>query len=52
MSGERRSGYRTVRRVRALEHVLLPDLDRDLYEIETSLEELEQEEATWMRLGR
>jgi len=29
-----------VRRVRALEHVLLPELDRDLYEIETSLEEL------------
>jgi hypothetical protein len=31
--------------------VLLPELDRTLYDIETRLEELEQEDAIWMRSG-
>jgi V/A-type H+-transporting ATPase subunit D len=43
---------RAVRRARALQDVLLPELDRDVYEIETRLEELEQEDAIWMRRGR
>jgi hypothetical protein len=34
---------------RALQDVLLPELDRDVYEIETRLEELEQEDAIWIR---
>ena len=38
-----------MRRARALQDVLLPELDRTLYEIETRLEELEQEDAIWMR---
>jgi V/A-type H+-transporting ATPase subunit D len=33
---------RAVRRARALQDVLLPEIDRDVYEIETRLEELEQ----------
>jgi V/A-type H+-transporting ATPase subunit D len=40
---------RSVRRARALQDVLLPELDRSVYEIETRLEELEQEDAIWMR---
>jgi V/A-type H+/Na+-transporting ATPase subunit D len=40
---------RTVRRVRALQDVLLPEVDRSIYEIETSLEELERDEAVWLR---
>jgi V/A-type H+-transporting ATPase subunit D len=40
---------RTVRRVRALQDVLLPEIDRGIYEIETSLEELERDEAVWLR---
>ena len=40
---------RTVRRVRALQDVLLPEVDRDIAEIETSLEELERDEAVWLR---
>lgn len=40
---------RSVRRARALQDVLLPELDRDLNDIEGRLEELEQEEAIWMR---
>jgi V/A-type H+-transporting ATPase subunit D len=40
---------RSVRRVRALQDVLLPEVDRTIYEIETSLEELEREEAVWLR---
>lgn len=40
---------RAVRRVRALQDVLLPEVDRDIYEIETSLEELERDEAVWLR---
>ena len=42
---------RTVRRARALNDVLLPELDRSVYDIETRLEELEQEDAIWMRRG-
>lgn len=42
---------RTVRRVRALENVLLPEIDRTLYDVETNLEELEQDEALWTRFG-
>jgi len=40
---------RAVRRARALQDVLLPELDRSIAEIETRLEELEQEDAIWMR---
>jgi V/A-type H+/Na+-transporting ATPase subunit D len=42
---------RSVRRARALQDVLLPECDRTLVEIETRLEELEQEDAIWMRRG-
>jgi V/A-type H+-transporting ATPase subunit D len=40
---------RTVRRVRALQDVLLPEIEHTLLEIETSLEELEQDEAAVLR---
>lgn len=40
---------RTVRRVRALQDVLLPEIEQTLHEIETSLEELEQDEAGFLR---
>jgi V/A-type H+-transporting ATPase subunit D len=43
---------RAVRRARALQDVLLPELDHTLYDIETRLEELEQEDAIWMRHGK
>jgi V/A-type H+-transporting ATPase subunit D len=43
---------RAVRRARALQDVLLPELDHTLYDIETRLEELEQEDAIWMRQGK
>lgn len=43
---------RTVRRTRALQDVLIPEIGGTLYELETRLEELEQEEALWMRLNR
>jgi V/A-type H+-transporting ATPase subunit D len=43
---------RSVRRVRALQDVLLPEVDRTISEIETSLEELEREEAVWLRHRR
>jgi V/A-type H+-transporting ATPase subunit D len=43
---------RAVRRARALQDVLLPELDRTLWEVETRLEELEQEEAISMRQRR
>jgi len=43
---------RSVRRARALQDVLLPELDRDVRNLETRLEELEQEDAIWMRHGR
>jgi len=38
-----------VRRARALQDVLLPELGRSIAGIETRLEELEQEEAIFMR---
>ena len=40
---------RAVRRARALQDVLLPEVSRSVHEIETRLEELEQEDAIWMR---
>jgi V/A-type H+-transporting ATPase subunit D len=40
---------RSVRRARALQDVMLPELDGSIYDIENRLEELEQEEAIWMR---
>lgn len=40
---------RTVRRVRALQDVLLPEVEGSIYEIETSLEEQERDEAVWLR---
>jgi V/A-type H+-transporting ATPase subunit D len=40
---------RSVRRARALQDVLLPELDQSVYQIETRLEELEQEDAISMR---
>jgi V/A-type H+/Na+-transporting ATPase subunit D len=43
---------RSVRRVRALQDVLLPEADRTLHEIETLLEELDQDEAVWLRHRR
>ena len=41
---------RSIRRARALQDVLLPECDRTIVEIDTRLEELEQEEAVWMRI--
>lgn len=46
---------RSVRRVRALQDVLLPELDGEMNEIETQLEELERDEllgARWQQTGR
>jgi V/A-type H+-transporting ATPase subunit D len=43
---------RAVRRARALQDVLLPEIDRTLGELEMRLTELEQEDAIWMRHGR
>ncbi|WP_295879053.1 V-type ATP synthase subunit D [uncultured Thiohalocapsa sp.] len=43
---------RTSRRARALEDVLLPEIDARLGVIDTALEELEREEAVRMRRGR
>ena len=40
---------KTVRRVRALQDVLLPEIEESLHEVETSLEELEQDEAGFLR---
>jgi V/A-type H+-transporting ATPase subunit D len=42
---------RSVRRARALQDVMLPELDRSITDIEGRLEELEQEDAIWMRQG-
>lgn len=42
---------RASRRARALQDVLLPELDHSIVELETRLEELEQEDAIWMRRG-
>jgi hypothetical protein len=40
---------RSVRRARALQDVLLPELDQAVYRVETRIEELEQEDAISMR---
>jgi V/A-type H+-transporting ATPase subunit D len=42
---------RSVRRARALQDVMLPELDHAIGDIEGRLEELEQEDAIWMRRG-
>jgi V/A-type H+-transporting ATPase subunit D len=42
---------RAVRRARALQDVMLPELDQTIYEIDSQLEELEREDAIWMRQG-
>lgn len=42
---------RTERRARALEDVILPELDEAIHEMEIRLEELDQEEAIRVRLG-
>ncbi len=42
---------RAVRRARALQDVMLPELDRTIADFEGRLEELEQEDAIWMRRG-
>jgi len=42
---------RSVRRARALQDVMPPELDRTIYEIDSRLEELEREDAIWMRQG-
>ncbi|MBF0294600.1 MAG: V-type ATP synthase subunit D [Magnetococcales bacterium] len=43
---------RTERRARALEDVILPELDGAIHEMDIRLEEMEQEEAVRVRLGR
>ncbi|MEO5363325.1 MAG: V-type ATP synthase subunit D [Magnetococcus sp. DMHC-8] len=43
---------RTERRARALEDVLLPELDDTIHEMDIRLEEMDQEEAVRVRLGR
>jgi V/A-type H+-transporting ATPase subunit D len=43
---------RTVRRVRALEDVVLPEIERDLEDMESALGEAEQDEGSWARFGR
>ena len=40
---------RSVRRVRALQDVLLPEVNSAIYDIETRLEEMDQDEALWLR---
>ncbi|MDP2007558.1 MAG: V-type ATP synthase subunit D [Rubrivivax sp.] len=42
---------RAVRRARALQDVMLPELERSIADIEGRLDELEQEDAVWMRQG-
>lgn len=46
-----REYQRSVRRARALQDVMLPELERTVSELESRLEELEQEDAIWMRQG-
>jgi V/A-type H+-transporting ATPase subunit D len=46
-----REYQRSVRRARALQDVMLPELDRTVADIEGRLEELEQEDAIWLRHG-
>ena len=43
---------RTARRVRALEDVVLPEIERDADAMETALSELERDEAVWARFSR
>lgn len=43
---------RTVRRVRALEDVVLPEIEGDCERMEATLAELERDEAVWARFGR
>lgn len=45
----RREYRRTERRARALEDVFMPEIDQELYEVESRLEEVEQEEAVRVR---
>ncbi|HUP06204.1 MAG TPA: V-type ATP synthase subunit D [Caldimonas sp.] len=40
---------RSVRRARALQDVMLPELDRSIADVEGRLEEIDQEDAIWMR---
>jgi V/A-type H+-transporting ATPase subunit D len=47
----RREYRRTERRARALEDVLTPEIEQALYEVESRLEEMEQEEAVRVRRG-
>jgi V/A-type H+-transporting ATPase subunit D len=42
---------RSVRRARALQDVMLPELDETIAEIDVLLEEAEREDAIWMRQG-
>lgn len=42
---------RSVRRARALQDVMLPELDQGIGDIESRIEEGEQEDAVWMRQG-
>jgi V/A-type H+-transporting ATPase subunit D len=42
---------RSVRRARALQDVMLPELDHTIAEIDGRLEEAEREDAIWMRQG-
>jgi V/A-type H+-transporting ATPase subunit D len=43
---------RTMRRVRALEDVVLPEIEHDCAAMEAALAELERDEAVWARHGR
>ncbi len=43
---------RTVRRARALQDVLLPEIDQTVREMDSLLEELERDEATWLHHSR
>ena len=43
---------RSVRRARALQDVLVPEIDRDVADLEARFEELEQEDAIFMAWGR
>lgn len=36
---------------RVLQDVMLPELDRDIADVDGRLEEMEQEEAIWIRRG-
>jgi len=43
---------RTLHRARALNDILLPELERQIGDLQMRLEESEQEDAIWMRQGR